>query len=126
MRMHCLHHGCPEYVNTGGGSSYCPNHRTEDPRSNRRPYTKGWNALSKRVIRRDGGRCQLRLTGCTGVATTADHIRPKAQGGSDSLDNLRAACRHCNSSAGGSVRSNGQTWAAEDSDSGGGERFSMG
>lgn len=52
------------------------------------------------VIARDGGRCQLRLPGCTVVATSADHIVPRSRGGTNDLTNLRAACRHCNSARG--------------------------
>lgn len=63
-----------------------------------RGYGAPWQALSKRVIVRDGGVCQLRLAGCTFVATTADHRVPKARGGTDHQSNLQAACRSCNSS----------------------------
>lgn len=31
------------------------------------------------------------------IATTADHIKPRGQGGTDALDNLRPACVSCNS-----------------------------
>lgn len=37
---------------------------------------------------------------CRGPATTADHITPRSLGGSDDLDNLRPACKRCNSSRG--------------------------
>lgn len=37
---------------------------------------------------------------CRGPATTADHIQPRSLGGSDELDNLRPACRTCNSRRG--------------------------
>lgn len=62
-----------------------------------------WSSLNARtraklraaVLARDGYRCQLQRPGCTTVATTADHIAPRAVAG-DGLDNLRAACGHCN------------------------------
>lgn len=57
-----------------------------------------FDALKPVVIARDGGRCQLRLPGCTAVATTADHIVPRSRGGLTTVGNLRAACGHCNSS----------------------------
>lgn len=57
----------------------------------------GWDSKSKRVIARDGGMCQLRLAGCTGRATTADHVVPRSRGGTSDMGNLVAACRHCNS-----------------------------
>jgi 5-methylcytosine-specific restriction endonuclease McrA len=60
----------------------------------------GWPAIVRAVIERDGGACQLRLAGCTGVATTADHVVPRAAGGISELWNLRASCLHCNTARG--------------------------
>lgn len=53
-------------------------------------------ALTRAVLERDGYTC--RIDGCTehGPADTADHVIPRAMGGSDDLDNLRAAHRLCN------------------------------
>ncbi len=48
------------------------------------------------VLLAAGGRCQIRLSGCLGKATTADHVLPVSQGGSNEVCNLRAACGHCN------------------------------
>jgi 5-methylcytosine-specific restriction endonuclease McrA len=48
------------------------------------------------VFARDGRVCQLRLEGCTGYALHVHHIRDWADGGDHSLDNLQAACAHCN------------------------------
>lgn len=49
------------------------------------------------VLERDGYECRLRLPGCLGRATEVDHIVPRAAGGPVfDLDNLRAACRSCN------------------------------
>ncbi len=48
------------------------------------------------VVERDGGRCQEFLddnTPCTYPGTECDHIIPRSQGGSDSVDNLRMLCR---------------------------------
>ncbi|MDP8928661.1 MAG: HNH endonuclease [Actinomycetota bacterium] len=53
--------------------------------------------LSAAVIERDGRRCRLGLPGCTGVATTADHIDPHGAG---VAGNLQAACRSCNAAKG--------------------------
>lgn len=39
-------------------------------------------------------------------ATTADHVIPRAHGGSNDLSNLRPACARCNYSAGATVRKN--------------------
>jgi 5-methylcytosine-specific restriction endonuclease McrA len=60
----------------------------------------GWATISRKVIERDGGVCQLSLPGCTVVATTADHIISRSQGGDSDPANLRAACRACNSRRG--------------------------
>lgn len=63
-------------------------------------------ALVKRPVRhavleRDGFRCQY--CGCNGLTVedgTVDHITPQSFGGSHKADNLRAACRPCNSRRG--------------------------
>lgn len=68
----------------------------------------GWESISRRVIARDGGQCQLRRPGCAGVADTVDHLVSRAtarrQGWADgdinAEFNLVAACRHCNASKG--------------------------
>lgn len=51
-----------------------------------------WDATRKAVLRRDGGICAY----CGNEATTADHILPKAKGGTDDPANLIAACLRCN------------------------------
>lgn len=64
-----------------------------------RGYGGAWRKLRDIVMRRDCGlchcpRCQggkLRLR----AAHEVDHIRPRAQGGTDDLDNLRAVNREC-------------------------------
>jgi len=86
------------------GGSYCPAHAREGNarRYARRPpnrYGKGWKRLSALVIARDKY-CQIQLLGCTGMATMADHVIPKARGGDDSLTNLQGACLSCNSKKG--------------------------
>lgn len=57
-------------------------------------------ALTRLVLETMGRECAVRLPGCTRVATTRDHIIPVAQGGTDSLANLRPACKSCNSKRG--------------------------
>lgn len=49
------------------------------------------------ALERDDHQCQLQLEGCDVTATTADHVIPRISGGTDELDNLQAACKHCNS-----------------------------
>lgn len=63
----------------------------------RRRGGRAQQALTAAVLAHYGNKCWLRLPGCTGIATTKDHVIPYAQGGDDSLENFRPACRSCNS-----------------------------
>lgn len=72
------------------GRINCPAHK---PRGG---STWQWRKRRQIILQRDGFRCQLRLPGCTGKATTVDHIKPKADGGGDEATNLVAACARCN------------------------------
>ena len=80
----------------------CALHPQRKPFESSRPRprygTSGWDwqRRRQRVIARDGGVCQLRLPGCTNVATTADHVLSPRDGGSDEEANLRASCQTCN------------------------------
>lgn len=57
--------------------------------------------IRQRVFERDGWQCQIRMPErCTGVATQIDHILGYAAGGTNDLNNLRAACRACNAKRG--------------------------
>lgn len=64
-----------------------------------RGYGAQWDRLRIAVLRRDNGLCQcdecqggrVRIT----PATEVDHIKPKAQGGTDDPDNLRAVAHEC-------------------------------
>lgn len=55
-----------------------------------------WEALRKAVLERDGYICQH----CGAEATDADHLIPKAMGGTDVMENLVASCKPCNSKRG--------------------------
>lgn len=66
-----------------------------------------WRRTVQYVLAQDRYLCQIRYEGtwrgvdgrtlsCTVVATTADHIVPRSQGGSDRESNLRASCENCN------------------------------
>jgi 5-methylcytosine-specific restriction enzyme A len=60
-----------------------------------------WSKTRRLVLARDSHRCQLGIPGiCTVVATEVDHIRPRAVGGGDELDNLRSVCHRCHVSRG--------------------------
>lgn len=64
--------------------------------------TKRWRRLRLAVLERDAWRCQVPVDAsgridpagrpCLLPATTADHIVPRALGGTDVVENLRAAC----------------------------------
>jgi 5-methylcytosine-specific restriction endonuclease McrA len=51
-----------------------------------------WEARRRRVLHRDGHRCQIAGRDCAGVATEVDHVVPNDD---HSLDNLQAACHPC-------------------------------
>lgn len=52
----------------------------------------------KNILRRDNHRCQY--CGKTEPMLTVDHIHPRSKGGTDSWDNLVAACVKCNNKKG--------------------------
>lgn len=54
--------------------------------------TPEWRRLRLMVLARDRYTCWV----CGQYADTADHLIPRAVGGSDDLANLAACCRHCN------------------------------
>lgn len=80
----CLYVYCNALVH----GSYCPAHK---------PYGVGWARTRRLALERDRYTCW----NCGGQATTADHIIQLSQGGTDTLGNLRAACRACNTRRGG-------------------------
>lgn len=60
------------------------------------PYYRSseWIALRAACLKRDGYRCTVPGCGST-YRLTADHIKPRRQGGADALYNLRTLCgRH--------------------------------
>jgi len=98
----CLARGCCRRQ----GEPYCRDHARLSPRNHHgvprqaRGLGVEFERAKRLVIERYGGRCQLRLAGCTVVATTADHIVPRSRGGTAHPSNLRASCTHCNSARG--------------------------
>jgi 5-methylcytosine-specific restriction endonuclease McrA len=61
--------------------------------------TQGWKYVRGVVLRRDRYECQIGLPRCAGRANAVDHIVGLQDGGAPyALDNLRAACKHCNMS----------------------------
>ena len=60
-----------------------------------------WSKTRALVLARDRHRCQLAIPGiCTTTATEVDHIRPRAIGGDDGMENLRSVCHRCHVSRG--------------------------
>ena len=54
-----------------------------------------YNHPAYKALPRPTGMCELRLPGCTGMATTLDHIDGNAKNHNPS--NIQNACLHCNS-----------------------------
>jgi 5-methylcytosine-specific restriction protein A len=93
----CGQPACPALTD----GRYCAEHaRTEQRRYDRergsaakRGYGAPWPKLRKIVLARDPI-CR----DCGRAASTeADHITPRREGGSDSLDNLQGLCKPCHS-----------------------------
>lgn len=81
-RGRCDLHQRPAWEGKGSGAS--------------RGYGYAWQRKRDRILKRDGYVCQDQRA-CNGLtrADEVDHIVPKAQGGTDSPDNLQAICRTC-------------------------------
>lgn len=61
-----------------------------------RGYGYQWVKLRQYVMRRDAGLCQpCAKQGYTTLANEVDHIKPKADGGTDDTGNLQAICKAC-------------------------------
>ncbi len=60
------------------------------------PYRRRVPVTRRAVLQRDNNTCVY----CGGVATTMDHVRPKALGGKHTWQNIVAACRKCNGKKG--------------------------
>jgi 5-methylcytosine-specific restriction protein A len=91
----CARPGCAETT----AERYCPRHRPADDRANSaaRGYGGHWRKLRLFVLAREPlcRRCLAR--GRTVAATDVDHIKPRADGGSDATENLQALCHSCHS-----------------------------
>jgi 5-methylcytosine-specific restriction protein A len=61
-----------------------------------RGYGHAWRKIRKRVIQRDKHLCQSCLSqGRYTQGNEVDHIKPKAHGGTDDMDNLQTLCHPC-------------------------------
>ena len=94
---------CSGYASVG---SYCDVHKGDAnmrhggwgkrESSTARGYGRAWQKLRIVVLRRDNYLCQLCLVrDRLEVAREVDHIKPKAQGGTDELSNLQSLCHKC-------------------------------
>ena len=61
-----------------------------------------WTAIAKRVVAEEPT-CHWGFPGCTERSTEADHLTPKALGGSDDPSNLVGSCASCNHKRGSSL-----------------------
>lgn len=59
-----------------------------------------WEATRLAVLERDSYTCQH----CGEHGDTVDHVIPKVMGGLDTMDNLIALCRPCNSKKGAQLQ----------------------
>jgi 5-methylcytosine-specific restriction endonuclease McrA len=61
-----------------------------------RGYGTAWDKLRKVILKRDRGLCQPCLRrGRVAAGGQVDHIKPKAQGGTDIESNLETICQAC-------------------------------
>jgi 5-methylcytosine-specific restriction protein A len=98
----CVVSACPRAAVLGGR---CPGHQVSEryvaawEGSTHSPTnTQAWRILRKKIIQRDDGICQR--CGTQG-ATDVDHIVPRAEGGTDSEENLQLLCKPCHASKSG-------------------------
>lgn len=95
----CNHPGCVDLV--PAGTRCCTEHHqagwNRSPRtaSAGRTGNRAWREQRAKVLQRDGHQCQLRLPGCTVIATEVDHVIAVHLGGGDANTNLQAACHPC-------------------------------
>lgn len=75
--------------------------QSDRPSSYQRGYDWTWRTITRPYILRRDPICKLcpvyRPHAAPKASDTVDHIVPKSKGGSDREDNLRGACRECNS-----------------------------
>lgn len=95
----CCHPGC----NALTVGRYCDEHAKirlaqgyGKGKTTERGYGHTWRKARAMIMRRDAYLCQAcKAVGKLTPATEVDHITPKAHGGTDHPDNLRAICGPC-------------------------------
>src|SRR5688572_16478940 len=61
-----------------------------------RGYGSAWDQIRLRILARDKHLCQpCRRKGRLTAATEVNHVKPKAQGGTDDVSNLESTCSPC-------------------------------
>jgi 5-methylcytosine-specific restriction protein A len=84
-------------------------HSTES--NTARGYGAQWRKLRTLVMQRDAGICQpCKKMGILHMGTEVDHIKPKAQGGTDDMGNLQTICSEAHKRK--TTEENGKTWRA--------------
>jgi 5-methylcytosine-specific restriction enzyme A len=98
----CITPGCRNYCVPGrsrckecGGGAW-----GRVPASRQIAYIDPLYRRNRKTLLADNPECELRFPGCTGAATTIDHIIAPRLGGTNDLSNLRPACAHCNEARG--------------------------
>lgn len=81
---------------THSGSHSSGNNWQHTKSRHERGYGHAWDKLRKIAMQRDCWLCQPCLkAGKATPATECDHINPKANGGTDDIENLQAICSAC-------------------------------
>ena len=97
----CIHPGCGVLVRDGTGrcarhpkaNSYADKNRGT---RHQRGYGTAWDKLRALILQRDSGLCQVcAASGRVALAHAVDHIKPKAEGGTDDAANLQSICKAC-------------------------------
>ncbi|WP_270422732.1 HNH endonuclease [Citrobacter portucalensis] len=83
--------GCCDQHKGEGWRQYKPGQTRQQ-----RGYGRKWDSIRPRILNRDKGLCQECLKqGIAKQASCVDHIKPKAQGGTDDDSNLQSLCWSC-------------------------------
>ena len=99
LPRHCL--GCDVLIPSGSRCASCAAiNDAKRGSTSQRGYGTAWQQLSRQVIREEGACRVCGHTGSKANPLTADHVTPKAQGGTDERSNLQCLCRAHNSAKG--------------------------
>lgn len=109
MRKPCLEPGCRALTDHG---SRCPTHQADADRTretrrgdrHQRGYTSAWSTLAATIVNNQPWCSYCGTEGTETNPLGADHVIPKAHGGSDQPANLVTACRICQGRKDGATR----------------------